>query len=100
MTMSKDETPNIPENTLHITLSLNEANELKCGFGWNIPDPETDEGYYLYLTGLGLLWMLTKNMEGLTRLGSTYEASREAEEAEEDSHEAEILEFPITPTKH
>lgn len=98
--MNKDQTPNIPENTVNITLSLTDENELRCGFGWHIPDPETDEGNYLYMTGLGLLWMLTKNMEGLTRLGVTYDASREAEEAEEDGYEAEILEFPLTPTKH
>lgn len=100
--MSKNAIPEIPDNTITVTISLQDEGQLRCGFGWNIPDPETDEGNYLYVTGLGLLWMLTKNIDGLTRLGMTYEASRELEqdEEQEELHEAEIFEFPIKPTKH
>lgn len=97
--MDKTNTPKMPENTVSITLSVQDTGELHCGFGWNIPKPESDDGNYLYVTGLGLLWMLTQNLEGLTRLGMTYEQAKAAEDPSE-KHDAEILDFPITPTKH
>lgn len=93
------EKPSIPENTVNITLSLTDEDELQCGFGWNIPEPSTEGGGYLYATGLGLLWMLTKNMEGLTQLGITYDKSDKSQE-DDSSCEAEILDFPLNPTKH
>ena len=93
------ERPKIPENTVSITLSLTENDEIHCGFGWNIPEPETENGGYLYATSLGLLWMLTKNMSGLTQLGITYDRSQE-NVSDDPSDEAEILDFPLNPTKH
>jgi hypothetical protein len=84
---------NIEENCVLIKLIVSEQGSLNVGFGWNIPDRESEEGDFLYLCGMGLLWMLHHNIDGLAKLGYVYEASRDDPE-EDETTEAEIIPFP------
>jgi hypothetical protein len=83
--------PEIPEDSVSVKMFINDNGELSVGFGWNIPDPESDEGNLLYLCGMGLLWMLHENIEGLARLGATYDLARGDDE---ELPTAEVIPFP------